>query len=145
MTIIAHTLQNYQVSITAGRHSFTADEPAGIGDDAGPSPYDLLLSSLAACKVMTAHMYARRKDWPLEAVHLTLTIANIHAKDCEGCLADPADPDARISLIETKARFQGDLTPDQIARLTEILDRCPVHRTLTGEIMITTTVEGISE
>jgi putative redox protein len=143
MTIIAHSLQNYQVSITAGRHDFIADEPAGIGDDAGPSPYDLLLSSLAACKVMTAHMYARRKNWPLETVQISLKISNIHAKDCEGCLADPADPDARISLIETTVRFLGDLTAEQHTRLGEIIDRCPVHRTLTGEIIFTTTVEGL--
>ena len=141
MTVIARTVKNYQVSITAGRHDFIADEPAGIGDDAGPSPYDLLLSSLAACKVMTAHMYAKRKGWPLEAVELSLNIANIHAKDCEGCLTDPADPNTRISLIEAKARFVGDLTAEQITRLAEILDRCPVHRTLTGEITITTTLD----
>jgi putative redox protein len=142
MTVIAHSLQNYQVSITAGRHTFVADEPAGIGDDAGPSPYDLFLSSLAACKVMTAHMYARRKNWPLETVQISLKTYSLHAKDCEGCLADPADPDARISMIETTVRFLGDLTAEQRARLGEITDRCPVHRTLTGEIQITTIVEN---
>src|SRR5687768_4866853 len=127
MTVIAHSLQNFQVAITAGRHNFIADEPAGIGDDAGPSPYDLLLASLAACKVMTAHMYARRKNWPLETVEISLKTYNVHAKDCESCLADPADPNARISMIETTVRFLGDLTAEQRARLGEIVDRCPVH------------------
>ena len=133
MTISAHSSTNFQVQIKAGQHEFIADEPLGIGDDAGPDPYSLLLSSLAACTIMTVQMYAKRKNWPLEEVGLTLNTLKIHAKDCENC---ESDPNARIDLIERQISFKGNLTPDQIERLTDISSKCPVHRTLTSETVI---------
>jgi putative redox protein len=135
MKIKAKSIQNLQVEIQAGNHTFLADEPLGVGDDAGPDPYGLLLGALAACKVMTLFMYARRKKWPLEQVEIELDIRKIHARDCEGC---DGDPNARVDLIETDLVFTGDLTPEQVARLAEISERCPVHRTLTGNIQIQT-------
>jgi putative redox protein len=136
MSIVARSLQNYQVAITAGAHDFVADEPAGIGDDAGPNPYDLLLAALASCKIITAQMYARRKEWPLEGVALSLKTYSIHAKDCEACATEDGDPNARIGIIEGTIRFAGPLTPQQRERLAEIADRCPVQRTLLGEIQV---------
>jgi putative redox protein len=141
MSIIARSLANYQVEITAGQHSYTSDEPQPVGDDAGPNPYDLLLSSLGACVVITLHMYARRKNWPLESVEVALDLYSIAASECHDCR--DVDPDERVAIIDKQLTFKGDdLTQEQIERLVEISDRCPVHRTLTGEIKIHTTLKA---
>jgi putative redox protein len=139
MSVVARSLANVQVEITAGRHRFVADEPLLIGDDSGPNPYDLLLSALGACTVMTIRMYARLRGWPLNSVEVSLNTYKVHAHDCEDC---ESNPNARVDIIERQITLRGELTPEQIARLTEIADRCPVHRTLTGEIKIRTTVHG---
>lgn len=138
MKVIARNLQNMQVEIMAGSHTLLADEPPGVGDDAGPDPYALLLSALGACKVMTVMMYVRRKGWSLENIVVCLETYKMHAKDCEDC---ESNPDARVDIIEVSLKLQGDLTPEQIQRLEEISEHCPVHRTLTGEIKIRTKVE----
>lgn len=137
MKITAKSSTNVQVRIKAGCHEFISDEPLGIGDDAGPNPYSLLLSSLAACTIMTVQMYARRKNWPLEDVELSLSTHKVHAIDCEDC---ESDPNARVDIIDRQISFKGDLTPDQIDRLADIVSKCPVHRTLTSETVIRTEV-----
>ena len=135
MGVIARSIKNYQVEITADNHLWVADEPRDVGDDVGPNPYDLLLGALGACKVITVQMYARKKGWPLEGVRVALGISRIHAKDCEDC---ESDPDAKIDVIECEIRFQGELAIEQIQRLVEISERCPVHQTLTSETKIRT-------
>jgi putative redox protein len=135
MLVTARSKKNYQVQITTGRHTFTVDEPAGIGDDTGPDPYALLLSSLASCTIITLHMYANRKKWPLERVTVSMNTYRTHVKDCEEC---EGDPDSRISIIESDINLFGELSTDQKERLLEISKRCPVHRTLTGLISIRT-------
>ena len=137
MTVKARSGTNVQVKITAGKHQFIADEPLGIGDDVGPDPYSLLLSSLGACTIMTVQMYAQRKNWPLEGVEINLTTHKIHAKDCEDC---ESDDNARVDIIERQLSFRGDLSPEQIERLAVIASKCPVHRTLTSETKIRTEV-----
>jgi putative redox protein len=136
MTITAHSLKNFRVEIRSDRHQIIADEPSAFGgDDTGLNPYDLLLASLAACKIITVKMYARRKKWPLDAIELTMSTHKIHAKDCEDC---ESNPDARVDIIETQIRFIGNLDKEQLNRLTEISELCPVHRTLTSETKIRT-------
>lgn len=120
--------------ISARRHRLTADEPHPVGDDAGPTPYDLLLSALGACTSMTVRMYADRKQWPLERIVVDSRHFRIHAKDCDECetatgMVDRIDRD--ITLI-------GPLDADQRAKLLDIADRCPVHRTLRSEVSIHT-------
>jgi len=137
MAIICRSATHYQVEIVAGTHKFIADEPLDVGDDLGPTPYDLLLGALGACTVMTVQMYSQRKGWPLHSVEVSLDTTRIYARDCEECVSTP---DTKVELITRQIRFIGDLTAEQITRLTEIADRCPVHRTLTGEITIRTTV-----
>lgn len=138
MKVKASSLRNLQVEIDAEGHRLLADEPKEAGgDDAGPDPYGLLLSSLAACKIITVHMYARRKEWPLEAVNLLLSTHKVHARDCEDC---ESDPDAKVDIIEAEISFEGDLDDEQRERLAEISDRCPVHRTLTSEVKIRTEI-----
>ncbi len=136
MEVISRNLENYQVEITAGSHTFHSDEPVHDGgDDSGPNPYALLLGALGACKVITVQMYAQRKGWSLETVKVNLKTYKVHARDCEDC---DSDPSAKVDIIECEISFDGDLTNEQIHRLTEISERCPVHRTLTGETKIRT-------
>lgn len=136
--VIAQSLDNLQVKINASNHPIIADEPISVGgDNLGPSPYDLLLSALAACKVMTIHMYARRKKWPVDRVKVSLEHQKQYAKDCEDCVSDPS---AKIDIIQCSIQFEGDLTDEQIGRLAEIADRCPVQRTLESETKVRTTV-----
>jgi uncharacterized OsmC-like protein len=121
--------------ITAGRHTLVADEPLSSGGTGtGPDPYALLLASLGACTSMTLAMYARRKHWPLESVTVTLSHARVHAADCEGCETQSG----MLERIERKLELQGPLSADQRARLVEIAEKCPVHRTLTAQVEIRT-------
>ena len=124
----------YGQRITAGRHVIAADEPVPLGHDTGASPYDLLLASLGACTSMTLRMYAERKGWPVDHVSVSLTHSKIHAKDCEDCETRTG----RLDRIDRTIHITGDLDDDQRARLIEIADRCPVHRTLTSEIVVRT-------
>jgi putative redox protein len=80
-------------------------------------------------------MYARKKGWPLEGVEVSLSTYKVHAKDCEDC---ESDPNAKIDVIECEIGFQGELSYEQIQRLAEISERCPVHRTLVSETRIHT-------
>ena len=135
MSITARSTKDLQVEITAGRHLLLSDEPEGVGDDAGPNPYDLLLAALGACTVMTVQMYARHKSWPLKGVEARLNTYKIHSRDCDDC---ETETKARVDIIEREVLFHGDLTDEQRARLLEIAERCPVHRTLTSETRIRT-------
>jgi len=121
--------------ITVGRHRLSADEPlAAGGTDAGPNPYDLLLCALGSCTSMTLALYARRKQWPLRAVTVRLRHSRIHAADCETC----ETREGQLDHIEREVELVGDLDEGQRARLLEIANRCPVHRTLKSEIDIQT-------
>lgn len=135
-SITARSKENFQVEIIADEHRLMADEPiAAGGDDLGPDPYAFLLASVAACKIITIHMYAQRKSWPVESVTATLSHSRIHAKDCEDCISEG---EAKVDIIECELHFEGSLDESQVRRLTQIADRCPVHRTLTTETKIRT-------
>jgi putative redox protein len=134
MRLQAKLLKNYQVELVTRGHHWLSDEPlASGGDDVGPNPFDLLLSSLAACKVITVQMYAQRKGWQVEAIDLDLDIREIKASECDDCQSEGSE---KVNIIDVVISFEGDLTPEQHRRLAEIADRCPVHRTLTREIKI---------
>ena len=129
----------FTVAIRAGSHEWLGDEPASVGgDDLGPSPYDMLSAALGACTAMTLRMYARQKQWPLDAVEVVLDQAKIHATDCAECETKIG----KIDRIERRIRIDGDLSAEQRARLLEIADRCPVHRTLQAEVQIVTRAAG---
>lgn len=123
----------FTVEIAAGQHRWLADEPAAVGGaDAGPTPYDLLAAALGACTAMTLRMYARQKGLPLERVRVRLKHGKIHAADCADCETKVG----RIDRIEREIRIDGALDASQRQRLLEIADKCPVHRTLHGEVEI---------
>ena len=119
--------------VQAGRHQLVVDEPVeGGGNDAGPTPYDLLLAALGACTAMTLRIYARRKGWPLVDVEVRLRHDKIHARDCAEC----ETKEGRLDHVEREILLHGPLDQPQRTRLLEIANRCPVHRTLTSEISI---------
>ncbi len=121
--------------ILAGSHHLVADEPRDVGGlDGGPGPYDLLLAGLGACTSMTLRMYADRKSWPLERVSVRLRHEKIHAQDCADC----ETKEGKIDRIERQLEIEGELAPEQRAKLLEIADKCPVHRTLESEIRVVT-------
>lgn len=125
----------FATTVVAGEHRLRADEPRSVGGtDTGPAPYDFLLAGLGACTSMTLRMYADRKGWPLEGVSVRLRHEKIHAKDCEEC----ETKEGRVDRIERELVLRGPLDAEQRARLLEIADRCPVHRTLEGEIRVET-------
>jgi putative redox protein len=126
----------YTQQITAGHHQLVADEPPPIGDDAGPTPYDLLLAALGSCTSMTVRMYADRKGWPVERVQVTLRHKRIHAKDCADCETKIG----WIDQIDRDIELTGDLDDTQRQRLLQIAERCPVHQTLKSEVHITTSL-----
>jgi putative redox protein len=122
-------------TIAAGRHVLRADEPEVVGGgDSGPGPYDLVLAGLGACTSMTLRMYAGRKGWPVERISVTLRHDKIHAKDCAEC----ETKDGRLDRITRQIAIAGPLDREQRAKLLEIADKCPVHRTLKSEISIVT-------
>jgi len=119
-----------------------ADEPVEVGGtDTGPGPYDLLLAALGSCTSMTVAMYARRKEWPLETVRVRLRHLRIHAADCETCETKVG----WLDRIERDIELVGSLDEAQRARLVDIADKCPVHRTLTSELVIRTRLVGEGE
>ena len=133
--VVHGSASGFAQMITTGGHRLFADEPvAAGGTDTGPSPYDLLIAALGACTSMTISLYARRKQWPLEAVTVKLTHRKVHAADCEDC----EKKDGLLDYIERRVELQGGLTEEQRARLLEIANKCPVHKTLTSKIQIVT-------
>jgi len=121
--------------VQSGRHQLVVDEPvADGGTDAGPTPYDLLLAALGACTAMTVRMYARRKGWPLDDIEVRLRHEKIHARDCAEC----ETKEGRLDHVEREIALHGALDASQRARLLEIANRCPVHRTLVSEIHVST-------
>ncbi|HKW11133.1 MAG TPA: OsmC family protein [Gemmatimonadaceae bacterium] len=140
--VVARTAAgSYRTDLTVGPHTFTADEPLSVGGgNAGPTPYEYLLSALGACTAMTIHMYAARKTWPLDDVIVRLRGGRSHAADCENCEGPPVG----IRRIERQIELSGSLTDEQRQRLLEIADRCPVKQTFERGLQIVAAVEPAS-
>jgi putative redox protein len=133
--IVRGGIGSLEQEVLAGRHRLVGDEPEGPdGHDAGPSPYDYLLAALGTCTSMTLTLYARRKQWPLETITVRLQHSRVYATDCAEC----ETKEGRIDRIDREIALGGPLDDGQRARLLEIADRCPVHRTLTSEVSIRT-------
>lgn len=116
----------YQQSVRAGKHLLIADEPTEMGGgDAGPAPFDFILSALGSCTSMTLRMYAERKALPLTQISVTL---NHDTAECEGRM---------VHRIHRRLQLQGALSAEQRARLLEIALKCPVHRALSPAFQLT--------
>jgi uncharacterized OsmC-like protein len=119
--------------VVSGNHRLRADEPISVGGTgAAPGPYDYLLIALGVCTSMTVGLYARRKQFPLENITVSLRHARIHAQDCEDC----ETKEGMLDRIDTHLELTGPLTAEQRTKLIEIAGKCPVHRTLKSEIDI---------
>ena len=134
--VVRGSANGFLQDLVVGAHRLSADEPASSGGgDAGPTPYDYLLAGLGACTSMTVGLYARRKQFPLQNITVALRHSRIHAADCAECQVK----EGKLSRIEREIEvLGGPFTDEQRARLLEIANRCPVHRTLTSEIEIPT-------
>jgi uncharacterized OsmC-like protein len=131
--VIRGTGSAFAQEIVAGQHRLKADEPLSAGGtETGPTPYELLLAALGACTAMTVTMYARRKNWPLDAIVVRLSHSKLHAENCFNCHTEAGF----IDRIDREIELSGSLSPDERLKLFEIAEKCPVHRTLTSEIDI---------
>ena len=127
------TADGFQQDVVVDKHSLVADEPVSAGGgDAGPDPYDYLLTALGVCTSMTVGLYARRKQFPLENITVSLRHSRIYAKDCEEC----ETKEGMLDRIDVELDLTGPLSAEQHDKLMEIAGKCPVHRTLTSEVNI---------
>lgn len=129
--------EKFTTTINAGGHRITADEPESFGgNNFGPSPYGFVSAGLAACTAMTLRLYADRKGWQLGDVAVHVSHSKTHAADCSDCEAGGSKIDNFVRTIE----FSTELSSEQKAKLLEIADKCPVHRTLEAEAKIVTAI-----
>ncbi|MDN3202705.1 bifunctional alpha/beta hydrolase/OsmC family protein [Algoriphagus sediminis] len=127
--------KGFTTEVKTPYHHLLADEPVDVGGaNLGPTPYDLLMSSLGTCTAMTLKMYAERKDWKVSEVKVYLNFENIHKEDA----LHPNETKSKVGQFTRLIKIEGQLDDKQRARLMEIADRCPVHRTLSEEIEIIT-------
>ncbi|MEZ0227258.1 MAG: OsmC family protein [Planctomycetota bacterium] len=112
-----------RVEIDAGPHHLVGDEGPSLGGvDAGPAPYEYLCTALGCCTTITLQMYAKRKQWPLEGVTVTVRHAKVNNDD----------------TMEREVKLAGKLDDEQRARLLDVANKCPVHKTLSPAIKVTT-------
>lgn len=138
VSVSANTKQGFLCQLNANGHQLIADEPISVGGtNLGPSPYDFLGAALASCTAMTLNMYARHKKIDLHNVDVSVEHKRIHANDCVDC----EKTDGKVDVFHRSISLQGNLTTEQEARMVQIADRCPVHKTLENEIKITTELD----
>jgi uncharacterized OsmC-like protein/pimeloyl-ACP methyl ester carboxylesterase len=141
--VVARTEGGLRTEILADGFGIVADEPVAVGGTAtGPTPYDLLGAALGACTTMTLRLYADRKGWPLEAAEVRVRHAKVHAADSHrDAQTGGRSRGAKLDRFDRELELHGPLDEAQRARLLEIANRCPVHRTLhEGPVEIATSL-----
>lgn len=124
----------YAQAVSIGSHVFHADEPFDVGGgDIGPNPHELLMASLGACASITAQMYAKRKQWNLQSVHIDVAYERALAADHA---ASAAATVGIVDQFEMQIFLSGGLSDDQRNKLFEMANRCPIHRMLTSGVKI---------
>ena len=132
---VSERKQKFMLDVFSDTHHWIADEPTRVGgNNAGPDPYEHLLAAVGTCTAMTIRMYAGRKKWDLHNAEVILKHGREHNSDCEGCEEKPT----QLDVIERAIKLHGNLDESQRERLMQIADKCPVHRTLTGQLEIST-------
>lgn len=133
--LVAMSEGDFLCRIQSATHQWWSDEPLSVGgSDKGPTPYEQLLAALGACTSMTLRLYARRKKWHLDRLAIRLRHSREHLEDCENCIAGNNLAD----LIQCDIEVEGNLSSEDTARLLEIAQLCPVHKTLHNHIDIRT-------
>jgi putative redox protein len=128
MRAVARQREKFTHDLKVRKHHLTADEPEDHGgEDMGPSPQELLAASLASCTAITIEMYAKRKDWNVDGLEV----------DCDYTPAERGCP-TNFKLV---MRMPAHLSEEQVERLRVIAAKCPVHRTLEGEVFFDEQVE----
>ena len=131
----------FQASVRMGKHGLLADEPESYGGmDTGPAPYDLLSAALGACTTMTLRMYADFKKLDLPRVAVTVEHDKVHARDCQDCGEEINSQPGKIDRFERTIHVDGGVAPDLQAKLVEIADKCPVHKTLVHGAAVVTRI-----
>jgi putative redox protein len=137
-TITADLVGGYAVTISNDRHRWAADEPRDLGGtDSGPTPYELLLGSLAACTSITLAMYAERKGIALDSISTRYHYERVHADDCASC---DDDLSGWLDHVTSEIYLDGRFTDEEATRMEQIAQRCPVHKTLANGITFTESV-----
>lgn len=135
-TVTADLTTGFAVELRAGDHVWFADEPESLGGtDSGPNPYELLLSSVAACTAITISMFCKRKGWELHSVSARYEFDRVHADDCDDC---EADAEGRIDRVRSEIFIEGDFDEPARERLAQIAQKCPVHKTIDLGVTFTT-------
>ena len=128
MRAVARQRENFAHDLMIGRHRLTADEPESSGgDDAGPNPQELLAAALASCTAITMEMYAKRKGWNVDGMEVDVDYTPAE----RGCATN-------FKLV---MKMPAHLSEEQAERLRTIAAKCPVHRTLEGEVAFEERVE----
>jgi putative redox protein len=137
-TVTASLVEGTKVTIEARQFTWRADEPPeATGTDTGPTPYELLLGSLAACTATTLSLYANHKGIELESVGVELSFGRVHADDCEDC---DVRADGWLERVQSDVTIRGQFDEAQRKRLGQVARRCPVHKTLTNGVQIADSV-----
>lgn len=135
----------FQNMVRAGRHRIFADEPIKMGGlDSGPTPYDFLSIALGACTSMTLRLYADRKNLSLGRVSVDVTHEKVHAADCAECAAESSSV-GKIDRFARTIAVDTEVTEELRAKIIEIANKCPVHRTLESSSIVSTSVDKLEE
>jgi len=133
--VIKESDKKFTREINTTHHSLISDEPINVGGaDKGPNPYELLLAALGSCTSMTLRMYANHKKLDVQSIEIELHHSRIHAEDCATC----EEQSALVDKITRIIKLTGQLTDKQRARMLEIANQCPVHKTMKNQIVIET-------
>lgn len=138
--VVAETGEGkFQNTVLAGRHRLFADEPVSYGGlDSGPSPYDFLGAALGACTAMTLRMYLERKKLELGRISVQVSHKKIHSQDCAECDDERKDSKTRVDRFERVIHVEGGIPQELEAKMLEIADKCPVHKTLEASSVVAT-------
>lgn len=143
VTASAESSASLVATIQIGDQKIIIDESGmARGLKLTPDPYDYIMCALGACTVITLHMYAQRKQWPLERAEVRLNHEQVYTQDCLTC---ENDDKSKVSHITKRLKLIGDLSADQRQRLKLISSRCPVQRTLAGGINILTLMDKLTD
>lgn len=134
----AITKKSFTTQISTKKHMGLTDEPVSLGGKGkGPSPYDLLLASLASCTSITLRMYIDRKKWDVSRIHVRVNVARDYEEDCKSC----SSRKKKISTFERIITVKGKLDDNKMKKLLEIANKCPVHLALENKLKIETNIK----